>query len=290
MKELIRIKRCIRQFKFANYKEEEKHLKDFFLITLAATIKKASFLDERQIKVKLDKNKVKNGLPDTILTFTQLAKKHVEFMTDFTKYAELYPNTMSKIIGDDARKIDLRNRSVDLVITSPPYINAIDYPFAHKQELFILDLVKPENYRPHSREYIGVSERVILKEMFREMHLTDFEPVDKFVKAVYAGGKDVDINRSFIIYQYFSEMEKVLHEIMRVLRTDGNFILFVGSNTIRNHYIPTHELLKQIAEEKIGFTTKTYFYHKMKRKKLGIPRNVTGGEIPTEMAMVFSKE
>ena len=83
--------------------------------------------------------------------------------------------------------------------------------------------------------------------------------------------------------------KKVMKEIKRVLKKDGFFVMFVGSNTIRNQFVPTHLLLRKIAEQNVGFKTNTYFYHRIKRKKLGIPRNITGGEIPEEMAIVFQK-
>ena len=152
-----------------------------------------------------------------------------------------------------------------------------------------MDLVKPDDYRPHSREYVGVSERVLLKEMFKDLHLTNFQYVDKYIKDIYSEN-NVDANRAFIMYQYFTGMTKAMSEIHRVLKDNSYFIMVIGSNNIRNRYVPTHELLKNIAEKEIGFSTTTYFYHRMKRKKLGIPRNSTGNVIPDDMVIVFKKK
>ena len=289
MRELIHIKRTIRNFQFDSAKKTNQDLVDFFLIILAITIKKVSYLDEKQIKVKKDHDKVRKGLPSPTEVFYNMAKKQVKSIFQLNKNVIDFPKTLVKIIGDDARNIKLKKNTVDLVVTSPPYLNAIDYPFAHKQELFILDLVKPDDYRPHSREYVGVSERVLLKEMFKDLHLTNFQYVDKYIKDIYSEN-NVDANRAFIMYQYFTGMTKAMSEIHRVLKDNSYFIMVVGSNNIRNRYVPTHELLKNIAEKEIGFSTTTYFYHRMKRKKLGIPRNSTGNVSPDDMVIVFKKK
>ena len=288
MRELIHIKRIIRDFNFSSSKKINDDLVDFFLVSLASSVKKVSYLDERQIKVKKDLEKVKNGTPTPYETFSSISKKNVEMILKLNKKITESSNSTVKIIGDDARDIKLKNNSVDVIITSPPYLNAIDYPFAHKHELFILDLITPNDYRPHSREYIGVSERVLLTKMFNELHLTNISYVDKYIKNIFSKNP-VDANRAFIIYQYFTNMMKVMSEIHRVLKNNKYFVLVVGSNTIRNRYVPTHELLKKIAEEEIGFTTKTFFYHRMKKKKLGIPRNTTANIIPDDMIMVLQK-
>ena len=290
MADLIKIKRNIRNFDSNFDNKVLENLINFYLIVLAATVKRVSYQDEQQIKVKKDQKKVTDGVPKPIDVFTQLLKKKSEQITKLNDATLKYPHTNVKIIGNDARDISSKTNSIDLVITSPPYINAIDYPFAHKQELFILDLIRPEEYRPHSRNYVGVSERVLLKKMYENMQLTKFTPVDKLIKDIHSDGKDVDTNRAFILYQYFTSMEKIMLQINRVLKKSHYFIMFVGSNTIRNRYVPTHKLLMQMGKEKLGFSVKTYFYHRMKKKKFALPRNSTGNVILDEMAIVFQKE
>jgi DNA modification methylase len=291
MKALIKIKRCIRSFDPPNVssKNEEKAIRDFFLVCLSSIIKKVSYLDEHQIKVKRSLVKLKKGVPQPVRAFKDAVKKKIPPMLKFTKKCSQYPEATAEVIGEDARSVPLDEQSVDLIVTSPPYINAIDYPFAHKHELFILDLVEPEDYRPHSRNYIGVSERVLLKSMYNDLHLCEYVPVDEYIIKIYSKGKDVDKNRAYVIYQYFTSMQVFLKECKRVLKDGKLAVVFVGDNNIRKLYIPTHILLMKMAEEKFGFETETFLYHRMKQKKLAIPRNATGGEIQTEMAMVLRK-
>jgi hypothetical protein len=80
----------------------------------------------------------------------------------------------------------------------------------------------------------------------------------------------------------------VFKEVYRVLDKDGKFIIVVGSNYIRKNYVPTHLLLKKIAEKE-GLLPNIKFFHRIQRRFLGIPRNHTGGVIRDEMVAVFKK-
>jgi DNA modification methylase len=292
MKFLIKIKRCIRSFDppFAENNDEKQAIRDFFLICLSSTVKKVSYLDEEQIKVRRSKQKIKQGYPNPIKAFEETCKKNIAGMIDFTERMKQYREINAKIIGEDARCISLRDKSVKLIVTSPPYINAIDYPFAHKYELFILDMLKPRDYRPHSRNYIGVSERVLLKSMYEDLHICGYEPVDTYIKKIYSQGKDVDKNRAYVVYQYFTGIERFLNEASRVLCDDGLLVIFVGDNHIRRIYIPTHTLIMKMAEEKCDFKIETFFYHQLKQKKFGLPRHATGNQISREMAIILRKD
>lgn len=44
------------------------------------------------------------------------------------------------MLRGDARSLPLANNSVDLIVTSPPYANAIDYMRAHKFSMYWLGL------------------------------------------------------------------------------------------------------------------------------------------------------
>lgn len=291
MELLIKIKRNIRSFDPTSVKNENEaqDVRDFFLVCLSSIIKKVSYLDEEQIKVKRSSEKLKQGIPNPSEAFEKACQKSIPGMVSFAKKCARHAGITARVIGRDARCIPLEDESVRLIVTSPPYINAIDYPFAHKYELFVLDLIKPKDYRPHSRNYIGVSERVLLKSMYEDLHLSGYEPVDTFIERVYSPGKNVDKNRAYILYQYFTGMQAFLKEARRVLEADGFLIIVVGDNHIRKIYIPTHMLLMRIAEERVGFQTETFFYHKLRRKKFGLPRHDTGGQIKREMAMVLKK-
>ena len=149
--------------------------------------------------------------------------------------------TLATCLAGDARRLPLADSSVDLVVTSPPYANAIDYMRAHKFGLVWLGLPlgKLSNWRSR---YIG-SERV---------SKADLVPLPDQAMAVVQDLASRDPRRAMLLHRYFGEMRAVLGEIYRVLRGDTAAILVVGSSLMRGIDVQTHRCLAEIAAS-LGF-------------------------------------
>jgi DNA modification methylase len=146
-----------------------------------------------------------------------------------------------RIIPGDARSLTLRDQSVDLIVTSPPYANAIDYMRAHKFSLVWLGDSLPMLTELRA-QYIG-SERLngtVPKRLPREVELL----LDQL--------QSLDSKKGSILRKYFGEMESVAREMHRVLRAGRCAIMVVGSSTMRGMDVQTHLCLAQIAHQ-VGF-------------------------------------
>ena len=139
----------------------------------------------------------------------------------------------------DARDLKgvVEDESVNLVVTSPPYANAIDYMRAHKFSLvwFGWPIGKLSQRRS---EYIG-TERT--KDW--QAHTSCPPAVQRILDSV----NDVEPKRSKVLARYFDDMTSVLSEINRVLMPSSYAVLVVGPSTIRGLSIDTAELLTAIA-------------------------------------------
>jgi DNA modification methylase len=137
----------------------------------------------------------------------------------------------------------LADGTVDLVVTSPPYANAIDYMRAHKFSLVWLG--KPIADLSELRaEYIG-SERVG-NSLALSVALPDHP--EKIIQQL-AG---CDAKKAAILRKYFTEMKVVLAETYRVLRNDSAAIFVVGTSMMRGIDVHTHSCLADIAAS-VGF-------------------------------------
>src|SRR3989338_5740734 len=272
LKDIIRIKKNILIFRPSTLKPikepDLEKLRKLYLVTLSSIIKKASYLDESQIKVFKKKEKFKQGYPNVINLFKQAIEKNQKGVYEFTKYIR-YDKKYAKIIGNDARNVDLEDSSVDLIVTSPPYINAIDYPMAHKYSLFLLNLVDVEDYKKHCRDYIGMTERAVKSSDYSELKLTGFEEIDNKIRKIFKNGSSTDKNRAFILHQYFSGMKTAFKEFHRILKNNSNFIIVVGDNQIRGEHIPTAVFLEKVATSE-GFKKVVSFRHYYKNVRLKI--------------------
>jgi len=289
--ELMRIKKNILGFKPSTLttvnQKELKKLKDFYLITLSSIMKKASYFDERQIKVRFKKNKFVKETPNVLELFRSTLEKNTKKILNFISVVN-NDGKFAEIVGDDAQKVNLNSDSVDFIVTSPPYINAIDYPMAHKYNLFLLDLVHPNDYKTHCRRYAGMTERAVKSSDYYELKLTGYNEIDRFIKLIYSKGKTTDKNRAFILFQYFSMMKNIMCECHRILKNGKKLIIVVGDNRIRGEYITTAKFIELIALD-IGFKKETSFKHYYKNVRLKINRHKTGGKIDFETVLILLK-
>lgn len=147
-----------------------------------------------------------------------------------------------RIANADARAMPLADDSIDLIVTSPPYANAIDYMRAHKFSLVWLHHTIAELSDLRAK-YLG-SERVGRTAGANE--LPDASESIIYELAVK------DKKKAAVLRKYFAEMKTVIAEMHRVLRPDCAAVLVVGTSTMRGIDVSTHRSLADIAAT-IGF-------------------------------------
>ena len=145
------------------------------------------------------------------------------------------------IITSDARLMPLADRSVDLIVTSPPYANAIDYMRAHKFSLVWFG-ESIGNLSELRAKYIG-SERV-----GNSQNTLLSESAEYITRQL----KELDQSKAAILHKYFVEMMLVFAEMYRVLQKDSIAIVVVGTSTMRGLDVQTHICLADIASSE-GF-------------------------------------
>lgn len=143
------------------------------------------------------------------------------------------PGKATALLGD-ARRLPLKDDAVSLVVTSPPYANAIDYLRAHKFSLFWLghgydDLV---NLR---RKYIGAEVRETPQGL----------PSSTANKAISAVGRS-DKLKAGILFRYFRDMYTALREMHRVLKHGHAAIIVVGPSQVRGVDVKTHIAIAEL--------------------------------------------
>ncbi|MFZ0931828.1 MAG: DNA methyltransferase [Syntrophobacteraceae bacterium] len=171
----------------------------------------------------------------------------------------------------DARVLPVQNDSVDLILTSPPYLNAIDYMRAHKFSLIWMGypLQKLRNLRG---TMIG-SERGLW-----QMNGIPDKLESKIEQA------PVEKRRRALVRQYLSDLQRVLLEMHRVLRSGGIAILVLGpaiispggSDAVR----VVTEIGRPIGLELISSTSRTL---NPLRRSLPFPSTLVGNPLAARM-------
>ncbi len=141
----------------------------------------------------------------------------------------------------DARSLSFSNNSVDLVITSPPYLNAIDYIRGHKLSLVWMGY-SIKSLRSVRSTNIGAERSVSLAATGGLLNtLEQMGDIDS-LDGRYRG----------MIIRYLDDMSIVLSECRRVLKDNGQAIFVVGNSSIRGVYINNSEALISLAQKR-GF-------------------------------------
>lgn len=151
-----------------------------------------------------------------------------------TKEARIKGPASSVSIGD-ARRLPVPSGCVDLVFTSPPYLNAIDYLRCSK-----FSLVWMGHAISTLRQIRSVS---IGAEVGARASLESLAILEKLkLEPVLS-----DRLRS-ILSRYTQDTISMLTEARRVLSKKGRVIVVIGENTIRGTFIPTGKLVEFAGE------------------------------------------
>ena len=144
----------------------------------------------------------------------------------------------SSVVAGDSRRLPLHDASVDLIVTSPPYANALDYMRAHKFSLAWLGEPIPRlsDLRGH---YIG-SER-------QGSGAGGGSALPTSVSTVVDQLGARDGTKAKVLDRYFRDMTAAIGEMARVLRHGASAIIVVGPSVMRDVLVPTHQCLADIA-------------------------------------------
>jgi len=150
----------------------------------------------------------------------------------------------SKTYIADARRLSrISDSSVDAIITSPPYLNAIDYMRGHKFSLIWLgyDLATLRSIRSTA---IGSE---------ASLRSGDHEEFEELLAALELNG--IKSRTRSMLNRYYADLRTQLSESRRVLKPGKSALFVIGNSSIRGDYIRNSEVLK-FAARKAGFVIK----------------------------------
>lgn len=183
---------------------------------------------------------------------------------------------------DKAAAREFPPSSVDLAITSPPYMNAQKYARSLRLEWYWLGLGSYEDLCALDASMIG-TERLTYDE-YRDLTAVGHSVADQFVEQVYSK----DRHRARLMASFFNDMKVCFANIFRALKTEGYFVLIVGNNRVLNSRIPNHQILADLASLE-GFKVKLMLIDEIRSRGLMTKRNTTADLIPDEWIIVFQK-
>jgi DNA modification methylase len=238
---------------------ETLDMRDLFKLAFASTMvtySNYSYEPSLGRRVSVGKSEILDYPVGEVIT-----KKLIEFSEDISWFQTNKPNkeTEIKIVEDSFFDYDkyLSPNSVDLIITSPPYLNNYHYNRNTRPHLYWLDFAQqPVDFK--SLEYsnfgkywqtVREQERIDL-----EFCLSDSDLLQKLAllrtqkpeKGIYGGNGWANYAAS-----YFNDCYKFVSGIKYVLKSGGSALIVIGNSILQGILIPTDQYLGAIAQ-KIG--------------------------------------
>jgi DNA modification methylase len=183
----------------------------------------------------------------------------------------------------DARALSKRvTGPVDAIITSPPYLNAVDYYRRHQLEMYWLGLVQSQEERLNLlQRYIGRSS--VNQAQYSAAGATiNSRLFDEWADIV--GGLSKERRRSF--EHYCRSVGAALVSMAKLLDVQGRAVVVVGDSQIMGQSFPTARLFEQLAPPSMA-VTEVLWYPIQNRYMSYARRN--GADIGSEQAIVFQK-
>ena len=140
------------------------------------------------------------------------------------------------ILGDARNLRCLNNNKFDLVLTSPPYLNAIDYLRGHR-----LSLVWMGHHLGPLRATRGSSvgaERIL-------PHKSHFPDLAPFIRK--DDGSTLGPRHIGWIRRYASDMQAIIRQIRRKVKTKGRVVMVLGNSFLRGARINNAGLIEVLA-------------------------------------------
>jgi DNA modification methylase len=183
----------------------------------------------------------------------------------------------TEFISSNAKSINEKYfNMVDLVITSPPYVNGTNYFRNTKLELWILDFISEETDLKKYREQAitaGIN-NVSINNKINQLDI-----VEPYAKQLDKLSTDKRIPK--MIRAYFSDMDIVFKNFNLLLRNNGRIYFDIGDSEYYGVHIPVDELIISIA--------KTNGFDLVDCKQLRKRHSKTGNTLCQKL-LIFDKE
>jgi DNA modification methylase len=146
---------------------------------------------------------------------------------------------------EEAHAIDAESQA--LVVTSPPYFTAVDYPRAHRLSVCWMNGRAPEEVASR-KQYIGI--RYVGSEGGKEW-FDERRELRRLIPAPIRSN-----GRLAKLAGFFADLEAATAQIWRVLRPGGHAVVVIADNTIKGHRVRAHAALVELAQQ-AGFDVVT---------------------------------
>lgn len=190
-----------------------------------------------------------NGV-DIFDNFYRKLKNMIETINEMRGLLKNEPKVT--VINGDARFLNIDSKVANLIVTSPPYVNALDYYRVHMYNML----------------WLGI----------------DYE---EFRKHEIGGHSHFITNRFRLLTEYLADMLRSMIEMNRILKDDGVCVIVVGNSSIEYELIESYKHFLEFAPS-LNFKPIKIIFRNIDTTRKYTGRDI--GKIDDEYIIVMEKE
>ncbi len=235
------------------FTEEDKKIRDLLLLAFSSILIDCSNLVRGPCLGYSKTKKVNDDAP-----FELMIKKVMNIASDLriiqTNFIRRI-NVESRVILSNAKDYE-HEYNFDLVITSPPYMNGLDYVINYKIEMAWLGFAENQKQLKKIKDEMVVCDNVS-KGLVKDFSISQKTYTNEWIENIKTDiARNIEIRGSYrrmdmplITHKYFDDMYQVIENVAKSMKSGGRFILVVGDSLIADVYIPTDLLIAKIGKD-----------------------------------------
>lgn len=194
--------------------------------------------------------KAVNGERITVPSLAEATHLQVVQIFQDLKQQEYPLRRRVRITCDDTLKHVLPDNSVDAVLTSPPYLNRLDYVINHLPQLMLLSGMHPVNIEILRNRMTGTT-KIVSKSSLDPLAGNTCR---KLLEQIRGHHSHASKNYYYHIYvQYFNDMVKVFQNLKRQCKRGARGILVMQTSYYKEILVDSITVFQEMAAN-IGFT------------------------------------
>lgn len=267
LRKLAFIQTCIRQL------DCSEAARDVFLLALTDTLRSASKAGTGWPYIAPSKYHEKQER-DAIPVFASTVKSMFKDLL-LVRAKHLAAPVETRLLHMDARDAyPLEDETIDMAVTSPPYLNNYDYADRTRLEMYFMGWAatwRDITTKVRDRLIYAATTQIRRTEFAEQPLSSDLLAADSLVyhqlrdrvgqleraRHTKGGKKSYDL----MVAGYFNDLLRVLKQVCRVVKRGGEFVVVLGDSAPYGVHIPTEEYLGRLG---LGVGFSSYAVHELR--------------------------
>lgn len=255
-------------------KVRDKSIRNLLKVCFSATLLRTSniaFADNPYFARAKTGKALEKHAPNAIEIFETNARDYLNRMKAFYKLHQ--KGVSCKVLEHDSRSMPLKDGSVDLIVTSPPYgeeSHTMSYSRFTKLSLLWLGHTPNDVNRNTSRSLGGT--------------LTGFRNISPTLDGLYHQLAGKEKQRAKEVFSFFLDYKKCIDEMFRVLRHGSCACIVIGDRSASGMKVSNGKITEELARLS-GFSHKATYHRRIPKKVL--PRSDYKVDLINEESIVI---